>query len=68
MGYWYKPRKRTKGDIKIIDPTPVWEVIVHQEGKSPTKMYMTTEKAEKYFKAGHPVKLVTKAGALKQYD
>jgi len=67
MGY-FKPRKRAKGNIKTIDPKPIWEVEVQKAGESPIKMYMTTEKAEPYFKAGFPVKLRTKAGELKEYD
>jgi len=64
MGYM-KPKKRAKGKIKTIDPKPIWEVEVQREGQSPTKMYMTTEKAEPYFKAGFPVKLKTTAGELR---
>jgi len=67
MGY-LKPKGRAKGDIKVIDPKPIWEVEVQREGQTPIKMYMTTEKADKYFKAGHPVKLITTAGELKQYE
>ena len=67
MGY-LTPRPRHIGKIKIIDPKPVWQVTIQREGKSPTTLYMSAEKAEPYFKAGHTVKLITTAGELKQYD
>jgi len=66
MRHWYRPRKRAQGTVKIIDPTPVWEVTIKREGRPETKIYVQTEKAEEYMQAGFPVKMVTKAGALKQ--
>jgi len=67
MGY-IKSKKRAKGNIKIIDPKPIWQVTIKKEGGKKIVMYMTTEKAEPYFKAGHSVKLITTAGELNQYD
>jgi len=61
-----KPKKRAKGNIKVIDPQPIWEVTVQRENKSPTKLYMTTDKADAYFKAGHEIRLITTAGKLHQ--
>jgi len=68
MGYIKRIEDRAKGKLKVIDPKPIWQVTVQREGKTPKVMYMTTEKADPYFKAGHPVKLITKAGELKEYD
>lgn len=67
MGY-IKQSKKAKGNIKVIDPKPIWEVTIREEGKQPYKIYATTEKAEEYFKAGHPIKLKTTAGELRQYE
>ena len=67
MGY-IKPKKRALGDIKVIDPKPVWEVTIQKEGKPEYKLYAGTEQADKYFKAGHKVKLITTAGELRQYE
>jgi len=66
MRHWYKPRKRAQGTIKVIDPTPVWEVTIQREGHTPIKIFVQREKAEEYMKAGFPVSLKTTAGALQQ--
>jgi len=68
MGFWYKPRKRAKGKVKVIDPKPIWEVTIQEEGKPPYKIYANTKLADKYFKAGFPVKMVTKAGYLRDME
>ena len=68
MGRWHKPDKRAKGWIKVIDPKPVWEVEIRESGKDPYTIFVGTEKAEEYFKAGFPVKMRTTAGELKQME
>jgi len=66
MGRWYTPKRRAKGQVKVIDPQPIWEITIEEKGKVPYKIFARTEKAEEYFRAGFPVKLVTTAGALQQ--
>ena len=65
---WYKPQKKAKGWIKVIDPQPVWQITIKEEGRTPYEIYAGTEKAEEYFKAGFPVKMVTTAGELQQME
>lgn len=68
MGYWEKPNKGAKGLVKIIDPKPVWQITIREEGKAPYFIYAGTKKAEEYFKAGFPVKMITTAGELQQME
>jgi len=68
MGTWRKPKERAKGDIKVIDPTPVWQVDIIEVGKDPYTIFVGTEKAEEYFRAGFPVKMITTAGELQQME
>ena len=65
---WYKPQKKAKGWIKVIDPQPVWQITIREEGRTQYEIYAGTEKAEQYFKAGFPVKMVTTAGELQQVE
>jgi len=67
MGIIYTPKRKHKGKVKIVDPQPVWEVTVQKEGHNPQKLYMSRAKAERYYRAGFPVKLKTTAGELQQY-
>ena len=67
MGY-VKPRKRAKGWIKVIDPKPIWEIKIKEVGKSEYRVYAGTEDAQKYYDAGFPVKMITTAGELQQYE
>jgi len=68
MGYWYKPRQPAKGKIKVIDPEPIWIVTIQREGHDPYNIFVGTEKAQEYLRAGFPVKMKTTAGALQQLD
>jgi len=68
MGNWKKTNKRAKGTIKVIDPKPVWEVTIQEAGKPPQKLFVGTEKAEEYFRAGFPIKMITTAGELQQME
>ena len=68
MGYWEKKKGRALGNIKVIDPKPVWEVEIKEEGKAQYKVFVGTKKAEEYFKAGFPVKMQTTAGTLQQME
>lgn len=68
MGTIKDIKKKMMYDVKVIDPTPVWEVTIQEEGKKPNILYMGPDKAQEYFQAGFPVKLKTSAGALRQND
>jgi len=63
-----KPKKKLINDVKVIDPKPVWVVSIITESGKKIDKFMQTEEAEKYMKAGHKVKLYTKAGDLRQYE
>ena len=64
MGYWYKPSERAHGITKTSAP-PVWEITIQEANKTPYKLYAGTKKAEKYFRAGFPIKMKTTVGNLK---
>lgn len=68
MGEIKSIKTKIAHDIKIVDPTPVWEVTLKQENKPPLKLYVGPKKAEQYMKAGHQIKLKTTPGELRQYD
>jgi len=67
MGELRNLKKKIHTDVKVIDPKPVWVSIIETESGERIKRYMGYKEAEKYMKAGHPVKMITTAGELRQY-
>jgi len=70
MGKLRKLRRQKKitSPVKVIDPKPVWVAEIETESGKIVKRYMNFDEAEKYMKAGHPVKMITTVGELQQYD
>ena len=51
MGIWFKLKNEAKGNIKIIDPKPLWVGVTYtSSGKKILRLFPKTEEAEHWFK------------------
>jgi len=68
MGQIQYPKQKTKHDVRVVDPTPVW---VGVDSRSPaTHYFMQAHIADAWLKEApeyRSVKLKTTAGALRQH-
>jgi len=69
MGQYMEPKPKTRHDVRVVDPTPVW---IGVDKRSPaTQHIMNTQQAEKWIKedpTNRKLKMETTAGRLRQHS